>query len=44
MPSLTTVTLNKTRAFYYTETIHTNSPSPSSLSFLDITPALSKYL
>ena len=44
MPSLTTVTLDKGRAFKYKKTIHTKSSSPSSSSFLDITPALQQYL
>ena len=45
MPSLTTVTLNKGRAFNHKETVHTkSSPSSSSPSSLDITPALSDYL
>ena len=44
MPSLTTVTLSKEHAFEKKKTIHTNSPSPSPPSFLDITPALQQYL
>ena len=44
MPSLTTVTLDKGRAFKYKKTIHTKSFFPSSSSFLDITPALQQYL
>ena len=44
MPSLTTVTLYKRYAFRKKNTIHTKSSSSSSLSFLDITPALSDYL
>ncbi len=44
MPSLTTVRLNRNGAFNHKRTIHTKSPSPSSLSFLDITPALQQYL
>ena len=44
MPSLTTVTLNKKNAFKYKKTVHTKSPSSSSPSFLDITPALQQYL
>ena len=44
MPSLTTVTLNKKSAFKYKKTVHTKSPSSSSPSFLDITPALQQYL
>ena len=44
MPSLTTVTLNKKNAFKYKKTVHTKSSSSSSLSFLDITPALQYYL
>ena len=43
MPSLTTVTLDKEYAFQCQRIIHTNSPSPSSPSFLDITPALQQY-
>ena len=43
IPSLTTVTLDR-YAFYFKKTLHTKSPSPSSPSFLDITPALSRYL
>ena len=44
MPSLTTVTLTKGWAFYYKKNTHTKSISPSSPSFLDITPALQQYL
>ena len=44
MPSLTTVTLTKGRAFKYKKTVHTKSLSSSSPSFLDITPALQQYL
>ena len=44
MPSLTTVTLRKGYAFKEKKTVHTKSPSPSSPSFLDITPALQQYL
>lgn len=44
MPSLTTVTLSKRLAFLKKKTVHTKSPSPSSPSFLDITPALQRYL
>ena len=44
MPSLTTVTLNKEYAFQHKKTIHTKSPTSSSPSFLDITPALQYYL
>ena len=44
MPSLTTVTLNKDNAFTRKNTVHTKSPSPSSPSSLDITPALQQYL
>ena len=44
MPSLTTVTLYKKIAFRKKKTVHTKSPSSSSPSFLDITPALSHYL
>ena len=42
MPSLTTVTLP--HAFKRRKTVHTKSPSSSSPSFLDITPALQHYL
>ena len=44
IPSLTTVTLTKGWAFYYKKNTHTKSISPSSPSFLDITPALQQYL
>ena len=44
MPSLTTVSLNKTWAFRFKKTALKKSPSPSPLSFLDITPALLRYL
>ena len=45
MPSLTTVRLNKEKAFLCKKTVHTKSPSSSSSpSFLDISPALSDYL
>ena len=44
MPSLTTVTLKKGWAFSEKKTLHTKSPSSSSPSFLDITPALQQYL
>ena len=44
MPSLTTVTLVKGVAFSEKKSVHTRSPSPSSLSFLDITYALQRYL
>ena len=44
MPSLTTVTLDKIYAFQRKKTVHTKSPSPSSPSSLDITPALQQYL
>ena len=44
MPSLTTVSLVKEYAFSEKKTVHTKSPSPSSPSFLDITPALQQYL
>ena len=44
MPSLTTVTLTKGWAFNYKKNTHTKSISPSSPSFLDITPALQQYL
>ena len=42
MPSLTTVTLP--HAFQRRKTVHTKSPSSSSPSSLDITPALQQYL
>ena len=44
MPSLTTVYLNKEKAFRLKKTLHTKSSSLSSPSFLDITPALQQYL
>ena len=44
MPSLTTVTLDKSRAFKEKKTVHTKSSSSSPASFLDITPALQQYL
>ena len=44
MPSLTTVTLNEYYAFKERITLHTKSPSSSSPSSLDITPALQQYL
>ena len=44
MPSLTTVTLDRERAFKEKKTLHTKSSSSSSSSFLDITPALQYYL
>ena len=44
MPSLTTVTLSKEIAFTAKKTLHTNSSSFSPPSFLDITPALQRYL
>ena len=44
MPSLTTVTLDKIWAFKCKKTVHVNSSSSSSLSFLDITPALESVL
>ena len=44
MPSLTTVTLTKGRAFIYKKAVHTKSSSSSSPSSLDITPALQQYL
>ena len=44
MPSLTIVTLNEYYAFKYKKTVHTKSPSSSSPSFLDITPAIQQYL
>ena len=42
--SLTTVDLDKGRAFREKKTVHTKSASPSPPSFLDITPALQQYL
>ena len=44
MPSLTTVSLDKEYAFKCKRTVHTKSPSSSSPSSLDITPALQQYL
>ena len=44
MPSLTTVTLDKEKAFKEKETVHTKSSPSSSPSSLDIPPALSDYL
>ena len=44
MPSLTTVTLRKSIVFRKKKTLHTRSSSSSSPSFLDITPALKKYI
>ena len=44
MPSLSTVALYKGLAFRYKKTVHTKSISPSSPSFLDITPDLQHYL
>ena len=44
MPSLTTVTLDKKYVFNNKKTVHTKSPSSSSPSSLDITPALQQYL
>ena len=44
MPSLTAVTFFEGFAFQYKKTLHTKSPSSPSPSFLDITPALQKYL
>ena len=44
IPSLITATLSKAYAFSEKITIHTRSSSLSSLSFLDITPALRQYL
>ena len=44
MPSLTTVILIKGIAFREKKTIHTKSSSSPTPSFLDITPALQKYL
>ena len=44
MPSFTTVTLTEGIAFKRSSTVHTKSPSPSSPSSLDITPALLQYL
>ena len=44
MPSLTAFNLNNCSAFSWKETVHTKSPSPSSPSFLDITPTLQRYL
>ena len=44
IPSLTTVTLEYYYVFANKKTVHTNSSSSSSPSFLDITPALQHYL
>ena len=44
IPSLTTVTLDDDYVFAIKETVHTNSSSSSSPSFIDITPALQHYL
>ena len=44
MPSLTTVTLDKEKAFNYKKTVHMKSSPSSSPSSLDISPALSSYL
>ena len=44
MPSLTNVVLNKQYAFKNKKTVNARSDLSSSLSFLDITPALSQYL
>ena len=44
IPSLTTVTLEYYYVFANKKTVHTNSSSSSSPSFLDITPALQQYL
>ena len=44
MPSLTTVALNKGWAFKYKKIVHTKSSTSSSLSFIDITPALDSVL
>ena len=44
MPSLDDVALNQRVAFKEKKTVHTNSSSSSSASFIDITPALSDYL
>ena len=44
MPSLTTVTLDKEKAFLGKKTVHTKSPSSSPPLSLDITSALSDYL
>ena len=44
MPSLTTVTLDKKYAFQHKKTVHNKSRAPSSPSFLDIAPALQRYL
>ena len=44
MLSLTTVILDKKWAFYKMSSVNSKSPSSSSPSFLDITPALQQYL
>ena len=44
MPSLTTVSLDKDRAFKEKKTVHTKSSPSSPPSSLDITPALQQYL
>ena len=44
MPSLTTVALDKEKAFLCKKTVHTKSPSSSPPLSLDISPALSDYL
>ena len=44
MPSLTTVALRKRYAFKRSKVVHTKSSSSSSLSLLDIPPALQDYL
>ena len=44
MPALTTVALDKEKAFLYKKTVHTKSPSSSPPLSLDISPALSDYL
>ena len=44
IPSLTTITLDDDYVFAIKETVHTNSSSSSSPSFIDITPALQHYL
>ena len=44
MPSLTDVALRKRYAFKRSKVVHTKSSSSSSLSLLDIPPALQDYL
>ena len=44
MPSLTTVALRKRYAFKRSKAVHIKSSSSSSLSRLDIPPALQNYL